>query len=91
MGTCRHVSKILDYNEPFKSRQEVEEKIERILNLMEQGNWVRARYDARIFSNRLHKTIEIIMKADPDLEMSVVSKRLKKHHSKKLKNKETDD
>ena len=86
MGKDRHVDEILEYNEPFKSRKEIEERLKQILDSMEQGNWVRAGYDARIFSHRLERTIENIRKSDPDLERSVISKKLKKRQPKKPKN-----
>ena len=89
MGMYRHVDKILDYNELFKSRQEIEEIMGRILDAMERGNWVRARYDARIFSHRLERTIEDIRKSDPDLENPAASKKLPKRQPKKPRNKET--
>lgn len=57
-----HIEPRPEIKKPFRTRVDVEEKMKRILDLIEQGNLARAEYEAHMFSWKLEQMIKKIKK-----------------------------
>ncbi len=55
---------IPEMKRPFSTRKEVEEAMKEILDLMEQGNWIRAENKTHVLTQKLNQMIDRIEKGE---------------------------
>lgn len=65
MGRMSLTDPIWELKQPFQTRQEVEKKLKIILDLIEEGNWIRADYEEDILHTKLKRMIKKVMKKNP--------------------------
>lgn len=65
MGKMSLTDPIPELKTPFKTRQEAEEKLKKILDLIDEGNWIRADFDEDILHIKLKRMIRDTMKKNP--------------------------
>jgi len=56
------IDPIPELKKPFRTRQDVEEAVKRILDLLEKGNWGRAEFDTYILNRKLNAMIRKLEK-----------------------------